>query len=88
MKGKEAGVKGVSQSWEEKGNGGSRCDVIVKECLRHREGWKTKDILQIRYILAKMRALEGKKQESDESQDEKRHREELQQHCGKKTPHV
>lgn len=35
-----------------------------------------------------MRALEGKKQESDESQDEKRHREELQQHCGKKRQHV
>lgn len=45
-------------------------------------------ILQLRYILAKMRASEGKKQESDESQDEKRHGEELQQHCGKKTPHV
>lgn len=45
-------------------------------------------ILQIRYILARMRALERKKRESDESQDEKRHREELQQHCGKKTQHV
>lgn len=34
-------------------------------------------ILQIRSILARMRDLEGKKSESDESQDEKRHREEL-----------
>lgn len=73
MRGLEAEVKGdrYRRIRGKNGNGGSRRNVIVKECLVQKRVENQRHILQIGYILARMRALEGRKQERDESQDEK-----------------
>lgn len=66
-------------------SGGERCSEVVMKCLLDGKGWKPKIYFVSKAIfLGKIRALDGKKQESDESQEKNRHRGKgLQQHCGK-----